>query len=73
MRSKRLTAEESREMAVLVNEIGVKQVLELLRAHQQQSTPFTMVSKPRRTVHGAKVYEVAARYSGHLCLYDLQR
>lgn len=50
MRSKRLTAEESHEMAVLVNEIGVKQVLELLRAHQKQNTPFTMVSKPRRTV-----------------------
>ncbi|MGL4887645.1 MAG: phage protein Gp27 family protein [Aeromonas veronii] len=45
-----MTAEEGHELAVLVNEIGVKQVLELLRAHRQQNTPFTMVSKPRRTV-----------------------
>lgn len=50
MRSKRLTAEESHELAVLVNEIGVKQVLELLRAHQRQDTAFTMLRRPRRTV-----------------------
>lgn len=45
MRSKRLTAEESHEMAVLVNEIGVKQVLELLRAHQRQGLMFEVSEK----------------------------
>ncbi len=52
MRSKRLTAEESHEMAVLVHEIGVKQVLEMLREHQRKGVVFTLDAgeKPRRTV-----------------------
>ena len=45
MRSKRLTAEESHEMAVLVHDIGVKQVLDLLRAHQRQGLIFEAQDK----------------------------
>ncbi|WCH26158.1 DUF3486 family protein [Aeromonas salmonicida] len=47
-----MTAEESHEMAVLVNEIGVKQVLDLLREHQRKGAVFTLDAgeKPRRTV-----------------------
>lgn len=49
MRSKRLTAEESHELAVLVHEIGVKQVLELLRTHQRQGLIFEeQDKKPKR-------------------------
>ncbi len=45
MRSKRLTAKESHELAVLVHEIGVKQVLELLRNHQRQGRMFEVQEK----------------------------
>lgn len=47
MRSKRLTAEESHELAVLVHDIGVKQVLELLRTHQRQGLVFEVEKKAK--------------------------